>query len=141
MKAVDYSNAPIVSTIDISQLSINKELCSYPQRNLASMTSMQRQLIDLEQSKLDEVNRLKREIEEVATGYEYISELEKVKRYTVNSKFMVACIDEFNQNKLYDLNNNPIEEEEWEDDDNSDDGAAGAAKMADLNLNGEYQQA
>lgn len=105
------------------------------------MTSMQRQLIDLEQSKLDEVNRLKREIEEVATGYEYISELEKVKRYTVNSKFMVACIDEFNQNKLYDLNNNPIEEEEWEDDDNSDDGAAGAAKMADLNLNGEYQQA
>ena len=41
MKAVDYSNAPIVSTIDISRHSNNKELSSYPQRNLASMTSMQ----------------------------------------------------------------------------------------------------
>lgn len=133
MKAVDYSNAPIVSTTDISRLGINKELGSYPQKNLASMTSMLNYLKNLEQSKIDEVNRLKREIDEIVTGYEFISELEKVKRYTVNSKFAVKCIDEYNQNKLRDLNNNLIEEEEWEDD--------GAAEMGALNINGKHQHA
>ena len=56
---------------------------------------------------------------------------------TVSSKFTIACIDEYNQNKLYDLNNNPIEEEEWEDDENDD----GASKMGDLDINGEHQHA
>ena len=36
-------------------------------------------------------------------------------------------------NRLYDLNNNPIEEEEWEDD--------GEAQMGNLDINGEHQHA
>ena len=133
MKAVDYSNAPIVSTIDTSRFSIHKELSSYPQKNLASLASKKNDLKNREQDLVGEINRIRRVQEEVVIGYEYISELEKVKRYTVNSKFTVKCIDEYNQNKLRDLNNNPIEEEEWEDD--------GAAEMGALNINGEHQHA
>jgi hypothetical protein len=136
-KAVDYSNAPIVSSTDISRLGINKELGNYPQRNLSSLTSMKNDLRNREQGLVDEINRLRRVKEEILSGYEFISELEKVKRYTVNSNFVVMCIDEYNQNKLYDLNNNQIEEEEYDYDDNDN----GAAQMGDLDINGEHQHA
>ena len=109
----------------------------YPQRNLASLASKKNDLNNREQDLVDEINRLRRVKEEIVSGYEFISELEKIKRYTVNSNFTVACIDEYNQNKLYDLNNNQIEEEEYEDDDNVN----GEAQMGGLDLNGEYQHA
>ena len=73
----------------------------YPQRNLASLASKKNDLKNREQDLVDEINRLRRVKEEIVSGYEFISELEKVKRYTVNSKFTVKCIDEYNQNKLY----------------------------------------
>jgi len=112
-------------------------LGDYPQRNLASLASKKNDLKNREQDLVDEINRLRRVKEEILSGYEFISELEKVKRYTVNSSFVVMCIDEYNSNKLYDLNNNLIEEEEWENDDNDN----GEAQMGDLDINGEHQHA
>ena len=43
---------------------------------------MKNDLKNREQDLVDEINRLRRVKEEIVSGYEFISELEKIKRYT-----------------------------------------------------------
>jgi len=137
----DYSDPDaVVSTIDISRLSINAELNDLPRKKLASITAELKKKLNLDLELTNEINLLRRKKVENLTAYEFISELERRKQYSVNAKFMVVCIDEYNRSKQYDLNNNPIEEEPFIDDEN-DDKDNGEASMGNLNLNREYQRA
>jgi hypothetical protein len=135
-KAIDYSNAPIISTIDISRLDINNELGPYVRKNLSNISSKKNELINREMELVDEINRLRRLKDEVVTGHEFIIEIEKIKKYTVNADFIAGCIDEYNAQR-FDLNNFQVEMEEFveDDDDNRQE------MMNDLDLNGEYQHA
>ena len=128
----DYSSKEaVVSTIDISHLSINAELKDCPRKKLASITAELNEKLNIDLELTNQINLLRRKKLENLTAYEFISELERRKRYSVNAKFMVVCIDEYNRSKQYDLNNNPIEEEPFIDDGKDN----GEASMGNLNLN------
>jgi hypothetical protein len=98
--------------------------------------------LELDLNWTNEINLLRRKKEENLIAYEFISELERRKRYSVHGKFIVKCIDEYNNNKLYDLNNQ-VEEEPfiYDDNDYNEGNDNGEAGMGDLDLNGEHQHA
>jgi len=139
--AIKYSNPKaITSSIDTSRLSINDELMGLVSKTLADITAERVTKLQLDLNWTNEINLLRRKKEDNLRAYEFISELERRKRYSVNAKFIVACIDDYNQSKLYDINNNQVEEEPFIDDEN-DGNDNGEARMGDLDLNGEYQHA
>jgi hypothetical protein len=135
--AIKYSHPKAVtSSIDISRLSINDEVMGLVSKTLDEIVANRDKKLELDLNMTNEINLLRRKKEENLRAYEFISELERRKRYSVHGKFIVKCIDEYNNNKLYDLNNrHQVEEEPFIYDDNDN----GEAQMGDLDLNGEYQ--
>ena len=110
-KAMDYSNAQIVSSIDINGLQNRNELKQYQSRNLTNITEKMKQLSNREQEIVEEINRLKEEKYDVVRSHEYIKILERVKRYSVNAFFITKCIDDYTNNILNNNYSNYEEEE------------------------------
>ena len=141
--AIKYSHPKAVtSSIDVSRLSINHELMGLVSKTLDEIVANRDKKLELDLNWTNEINLLRRKKEENLRAYEFISELERRKRYSVNAKFIVKCIDEYNNKKLYDLNNQ-VEEEPfiYDDNDYNEGNDNGEAGMGDLDLNGEHQHA
>ena len=142
-KAFDYSTKEAVVssvTMDVSRLSINNEVKDYPLKKLTEISEKKNDFINLEEEANDQVNYWRRKKEAAIQGYEYICQVERLKQYSVNAKYLVTCIDEYisHKNRGYDLNNVRVEEEDFVDDEN-DEGVA--HQMGDLDINGEHQHA
>ena len=136
-KAFEYSSKEaVVSSVTI----INNEFKDYPLKKLTEISEKKIETRNLEQHATNKVNYWRREKEAAIQGYEYICQVERLKQYSVNAKYLVTCIDEYisHKNRGCDLNNVRVEEEDFVDDGDKDNVEA---EMGNLDLNGERQHA